>query len=576
MKHLKIIIIVWLLALSTALMGQYNEKDILNQQASQLLAQRQYTQAEQIYRQILDKYPNDLNSILQLLNIYFSLTQTDKAETLLNQYRRNLPEQIYTEQHILLLVMQAKVPEAWQESLAYLNQYGADEYKYRRLAAFYERKGFYDKELVLYRMARRQLNNPELFRLEIANTCLNYRMFGDSIKEYLAYLDKNPVNLFFTNNQLKTILQEDSTLIAVIANYADSSGTQIAKEAYANALLAQKNYARALNIYKQLDVQKLARFADDQAASGNDGIAFEAYAFLDSLEKDVAHQTELRYRMANIKYQSADYAQSRSIVQSALDMPLWKNKNLSYRSTVGVKLRKLMADTCLAMGEPADSARKWLEEAKGFGRDQTEIQEMDLEIARLDILTNNSYAAGNILARITQPKLLESREYLLFLSALLNSQVALADTLMNGYVIKYPASQYANDIIYLMMLTLGLQPQEQGSFFTAVKLLQLNREAGIDTLQTIIAHNNDEELRLLAIEWSIGFSDYGRARELLNHEFEDEVAAEYAELLKLALVNNTAEEQDLAREFLKNKPNSIFSPGFRQRISRLNSSKPNL
>jgi len=68
------------------LFGQYNEREILNQQANQLMAQRQYAQAEQLFKVILDKYPGDLNSILQLLNIYFSLSQTDKAEELLNQY----------------------------------------------------------------------------------------------------------------------------------------------------------------------------------------------------------------------------------------------------------------------------------------------------------------------------------------------------------------------------------------------------------------------------------------------------------------------------------------------------------
>jgi len=558
------------------LQAQYNEREILNQQASQLLVQRQYTQAEQLYKTILDKYPNDLNAILQLLNIYFSLSQNDKAETLLTQYQRQIPAQTYSEQHIQLLVMKAEINDAWRESNAYLELYGYDEYKYRRLASLFERKAFYEQVLELYRQGRNKLNNPDLFRLEIANTSMNYRLFSDAIREYLAYLDKNPVNLFFTNNQLKTILQEDSILISVVKAFADSSSSQSVKEAYANALVSQKDFSTALNIYKQLELSKLARFADEQSAAGNEGIAFSAYAYLDSLEKDPVKQADLRYRMAGIKYREAAYPATIGILQSALDLPFWKDRNWSYRSLVGVKLRKLRAETSLAMGEPADSAKKWLQEAKSFARDQLEQQEMDLEIARLMIMDGDSTGAQKILATVNQAKHSELKEYLGFVSALFDGNVSLADTLMNTFVIRYPASPYTNDTIYLMMLTLGLEGSDQGSFFTAVRLLQLNRKAGLDTLEVIIAHTGDEELRLLAAEWAIGFSDYNRAKAFLASEFSDPVAADYASLLSLAIVNSKEEEQNLAREFLKNKPNSIFSPGFRQRISRLNSTKPNL
>jgi len=570
------LILIVLLLLSTCLLSQYNEREILSQQANQLLAQRQYAQAEQIYNQILDKFPGDVNAILQLLNLHFSLSQTDKAEALLQKYQRNIPAPTYDEQRILLLVMQAKVAESWQASLIFLDTYGHDESKYRRLASFFERKGFYDKVLDLYAMGSKRLGNSELFRLEIANTGMNYRRFDLAIREYLAYLDKNPVNLFFTSNQIKTILQEDSTMIKIVAAIADSSQNQVIKEVYANALLSFKDYATALTIYKQLDPQKTARFAEEQAAAGNDSIAFAAYEYLVAIENDQIKQVGYLYWMAGIKYRDAQYATAKEILHNAIELPLWKDRNLSYRAAVGVKLRKLMADTELAMGANVDSAVVWLEEAKKFARDNSEKQEMDLEIARLMIMTGNQTKADNLLNSITLPNHNELKEYLGFLSAMLFNNVPFADSLMNSFIIRYPGSPYTNDAIYLMMLTLGMQPADQLSFFSAVRLLQLNQKSGIDSLELVFSHNQDEELRLLAVEWAIGFSEFQHAKVLLNYEFKDEVAAEYAELLKLALVNDTAEEQALAREFLKAKPNSIFSPGFRQRISRWSASKPNL
>jgi TolA-binding protein len=556
--------------------AQYNEKDILFQQAAQMLAQRQYAQAEQLYIMVLDKYPNDIATITQLLQIYFALMQTDKAEALLSKYQRVIPAQVYSEQHIQLLVMQAKVSEAWQESLAYLALFNHEEYRYRQIASYFERKGFYDKVLELYQMARVKLNKPEFFRLEIANASMNYRLFEQAIREYLAYLETSPVTLFFTNNQLKTILEEDSTLISVIAGIADSSASAVVKEAYAGALLSRKDYYGALNVYKQLELAKLYRFADDQAASGNDSLAYLAYEYAESLEKDPLKKAELSYRMALISYQRADYAATKALIENNLSLPLWQDRNLAYKSGYAVKIRKLMAETCLAMGSNADSAIVWLEEAKKYARDNTERQETDLEIARLCILKGDVAAATRIIASVKEPALAEKKDYLAFLGALLSNRIALADTLMNDFIIRHPASSYTNDAIYLVMLTLGMQATEQPMFFSAIKLLQMNQVSGIDTLETVFRLNGDEELLLLAIEWSIGLGATERAVEMLNYSFTDPVAAEYTELLKLLMVNDKNEAQRLAREFLKAKPNSIFSPDFRQRISRWSASRPNL
>ncbi|MDY0150842.1 MAG: tetratricopeptide repeat protein [Candidatus Cloacimonas sp.] len=571
--------IIWVIIFCTLAslgLAQYNEKEILFQQAYQMLAQRQYSQAQQLFIQLLDKYPNDLNSILQLLSIYFSLSQTDKAEALIVKYQRVLPSQTYAEQHIQLLLMQAKPIEAWQESMDYLDLYSHDEYKYRFLASFFERKAFYDKVLDLYYMARKKLNNPELFRLEIANTSLNYRLLEPAVREYMSYLEKNPVNLFFTNNQMKTILLEDSTLIKVIGAVADSSSSPVLKELYAGAMLNMKNYAGALNIYKQLDPAKLYRFAEDQAAAGNDSIAFAAYEYAATTETDEVKIADFLFRMAQIRFHSADYSATEVLVKRNLALSFWKDRNLRFRSVVGVRLRKLMADNSLAMGMPADSAIAWLEEAKNYGRDIVEKQEIDLDIARLMIMSSNNNAAEKILKSTNQPKLYEKRDYLGFMAALLSANNALADSLMNEFVIKYPGSPYTNDAIYLNMLTINLEAADQLHFFAAIRLLQLNQKSGLDSLELVFEHSKDEELRLLAIEWSIGFGDFEHAKLLLDYPFTDALALEYAELLKLLLTKDKAEEQRLAREFLKAKPNSIFSPDFRNRITRISSARPSL
>ncbi|MEN6444706.1 MAG: tetratricopeptide repeat protein [Candidatus Cloacimonas sp.] len=572
----KVLLILILFACLSAIYAQYDEKQIITQQANQLLIQRQYAQAEQLFLQILEKYPNDLNSIYQLMNLYFTLSQTDKAEATLNKYQRILPPQTYSELHIQLLVLQANVDTAWQETMRYLETFGEDEFKYRRLATFFERKAFYDKVMDLYTMARNRLGKPDLFRLEMANTALNYRQFEKAIREYMAYTENNPPYLFFTNNQLKTILQEDSSLISVVSAIADSSNSSILKEIYANALIQLQDYKTALDIYKQLEPQKLLRFAEDQSAAGNDSIAFEAYNYLESRETDMVKKMDLLYRLAELKYQERDFSSSEKIILESLSKPFWKDKNLSTRFSVGVKLRKLMADLKLAKNEPVDSVLFWLNEAKKYCRNNLETQEMDVEIARLHILQGDKQSAENILKTINYSNLQEKVAYLNFFNVLLAGETSLADTLMNEFIIKYPDSIYANDAIYLMMFTLNIADQDKNSFYSAIRLLQLNRQSGIDTLEVIFSHNQDEEILLLAIEWAIAFGNVQKAETLLQYDFKDDVASDYAALLRLILVLDPVEEQRIAKEFLKNKPNSVFSPDFRQKINRWAASRPNL
>jgi hypothetical protein len=331
-----------------------------------------------------------------------------------------------------------------------------------------------------------------------------------------------------------------------------------------------------LQIYKQLDLAKLYRFADEQAAAGNDSLAYAAYEFAVGVDKDPTKLIELSYRMAEINFQRTNFQAAKSVIQANLNLPVWKDRNITSRSGYPVKLFKLMAENGLAMGEPADSAIVWIEEAKKYARGSFETQEADLQIARLHILAGNEHKAQAILAKVNDPQIGETKEYLSFLSALLSNKTALADTLMNNFIIRYPSSKYANDAIYLIMLTLGIQPADQATFINAIRLLQMNQISGVDSLETVFAKNGDEELRLLAIEWAIGLGAIEKARELLSYEFKDPVAAEYIELLKMHIINDKNEQQRLAREFLKAKPNSIFSPDFRQRISRWSSSRPSL
>jgi len=559
-----------MLLLVVACYGQYNEKQIMVQQAYQLLAQRQYAQAEQLFLQVLDKYPSDFDSIVQLFNIYIGLAQADKAESLMQKYQRGIPPQMLSEQRVQLLLLKGQIDDAWKECMAYTELY-ANEGAYRLMASYFERKGLFDKSLDLYKSARQKMGRPDLFQMEIANAGLNIRQFDLAISEYLTYLIRNPGNQYFVNNQLKTILQEDSTRIDAIGAIADTCKTNAVKEVYATSLLNINQPQRALEIMKQLGLPNLRVFADNQAAAGNDAIAYDAYAYAATLVNDPINQG-FPTRMMQIKYDQGDYQTAAVIGLEAIS----KADRLRTKSYALVEIYRLMAKVKLALGEPADSAMVWLDKALAINPDLVTRAGVSIDIARLRILSSQYKAAEQNLKKVDLQQYLPQRDYLYFLSALLSGQVSYADSLMHDYLIRYPGSPEANDAMYLMMLTLSLKGGAQTSFFNAFKLLQLNQSPGLDSLIVVMEQSKDEEFRLLAVEWALRLDRNPMAKELLNYTFTDPVTGEYAEYLRLLLSSDKQEEQNLAREFLKNKPNSIYAPDVRQRISRWAAQRPSL
>jgi len=555
--------------------AQFNEREIMSQQAAQMLSFRQYSEAEQLFKQLLSKYPDDLNSVLQLIQIYIQTSQVSKADEILEKYRPNINPDIYSEQRIYIYILQGEQSKAMQLAKSYLNQVNHDQNKYRQIASYFSSRGFYEQELELYQNARTHYKDNDLFGIEIANTAMNYRLYQRAITEYLRYLEQNAQNSYYVSNQCRLILKEDSTMVDVIASYSQKSQNPAIRELYASSLASLKRNREALEIYKTLPIDKFQRFADEQFAAFNDWVAFSAYEQLLLLYTDIIQKNILTYRMALIRYRNNLLPETRLLLQQIIDDPQIQERNLRNRSTVNVDARKLMANLALTTDDVA-SAVQWLNQAKTFARIQSESTAIDIELSRLQLMQENYTAAAAILNGISDPALLPTRDYYIFLSALMQNQVEAADSLMNNYIIQYPASPFVNDSIYLMMLNYDLQDNERVLFFQAFRKRQLQQVESIDILLQLFAVKADEELRIMAAEWAITMAQPQKALDILSYVWTDELIKDYAEVLKLKLSKDVEYEQRLAREFLKQNPNSIFSPNFRQLLNRSSSAKPNL
>ncbi|MDD2422781.1 MAG: hypothetical protein PHT37_01335 [Candidatus Cloacimonetes bacterium] len=571
----KVLLTLLLMLLLLPLLAQYDERQILVQEANQHLVRREYSQAETVFLQILEKYPDDLNSILQLMQIYLNLSASDKAEALLNKYQRTLNQQVYTEQRIQLYILQGQLAQAYQMSEAYLQLGPPNQNKYRLIASYFERRAHFEYSIQIYQKARTEID-ANLFMLEIANASMQLQRYPEALKEYLSFMSNSQNVNLFVKNQIKSIVEQDSSLIALIRQAAKNSESDIILELLASSLLAVKQDSQAMEIYKRLPATYMRGFAKDQLKLQNYVLARAATRHLAETSSQPLQRLGFQFEIAQIFYQEALYDSCATVLDELLDDPFWKVSLMNKRNNLNVSILRLKADNDLARGVNLVQVRQLLQDTKQYSTQALVNQELDLDLARLSILSFDYRGAEAALQRVQVPQLLEKRDYLYFLSAFMQIQSTHADSLMHEYMLKHPGGDFANDIIYLNMLSIGLDDAQKGSFAQSIRELQLFKKAGIDSLKILFDATGDEELLLLAIEWAIGLNDNQRAAKLLEHVFTDALAAEYAQYLGLALISDRKAEIDLAKEFLKSKPNSIFSPRFRQVISRQAMSQVNI
>jgi len=567
MKNRFLILILLLCSFAGLLWGQYDQRQILLQQAQQNFNLRQYTQAENLYRQVLELVPTDQTAILQIINIAYLTGNVDKAQEVLDRYGAYLPPITLLDQQIQILVYRGQAEEAWPKVLQSISMNPKDQNRYRTIASYFERRGFFEYVQRLYQLGRDNFKDPNLFALEYANSALYAQRYELALNEYLGWLERNPANLYFVNNQCKTILEADSNLINTIREKAYNSPGIVLKELLAGVLVQRKDYTAALDVYKKLSPDKLVNFANQQFNSRQDEVAFMAFEYLETIETDIFRKSQYTFNRATIAHRNLDYQLADSLVTVVIQDSLLNLPQNRWRSGVGYSARKLKSELTLSFTHDPAQAIEWLTQAREFTRSNVQIAEIQVETARLNILNEDLEAAKTILNQVRDNNFAEEKEHYLFLIALFENNIELADSLMNEQIIHRPEGKYTNDAIYLMMHLLNLSEASKSHFLASYRTYLLQDHQAIDMLSEIFAEDEEEELMILALQWALEFDLKDKALAILAHDWQDPVAREYSSLLALLLEKSSNEQQRQAREFLKEYPNSVFSPEFRSILS---------
>lgn len=573
----KIVLITLLLIIASLVYAQYDEKAILTQKAQQLGFQRQYTEAEQAWLLILQKYPNDLTSITQLFQLYLQINQAEKADKLVKDYRAAIPDNIRTEYEIQLLVNQAKVTEAWDKSQAYIQLSPKDENRYRILAGYFERKGFYEQTIRIYEQGRTAIGNDKLFRMEIGNSAYNSHLYEKALTEYIVFLETQPGNLFFVSNQLKNIFTDNPELIKQLKGLAKASSSLEVKEAYAISLSRLGKLREALAEYELLPTEKLYAFANEQFANGKDSLAIIAYTTLRNRTPDVNTQGEIYIRLGELYIRLRQFTQADTILANIVDTKNNKVNPLFERKKYALQAYLMLADLALWQNKGVDAVTKIYSEARKYAYQPDDQLEIEYRMIDTYYVNDRITEAETLLDKQNKSKQQDRQLYYSYLIAMAKLNPDKADSLLNDLMIAAPSSKYVNDLMTINILILNLSKSAQSTFYQAYRQKLSHRDSlAIDTLYELSKTSKDEELRVLAADWAFSAGFKVRADSLYSYDWKDEILKEYAALQRSKLQNESGKAENMAQDFLKSNPNSVFSPSFRQILQKAPGGRPSL
>jgi hypothetical protein len=573
----RIILISLLLVMAAFLFAQYDEKAIMSQNAQQLFFQRQYVQAEQAWLQILQKYPNDISAITQLFQLYVQINQLEKAEKLLQDYRAVLPDNIRTEYEIQLYINQAKVTDAWDKAQAYIQLSPKDENRYRMLAGYFERKGFYEQAIRLYEQGRLAIGNSNLFCMEVGNSAYNSHIYDKAMTEYIKFLEAQPGNLFFVSNQLKNILTDNPELITQLKGLAKISVSLEVKEAYAISLSRMGKLKEALSEYELLPTEKLYAFANEQYANGKDSLAIIAYNSLRNRQPDVNTQGEIYIKLGELYTRLRQFAMADSILSNIVDTSNNKVNSIFERRKYALQAFLMLADLAQWQGKDIVSITKLYEDARKYAYQKDDLLEIDYRQIDTYYINDLTSQAEQLLLSQNKNKQPDRFLYYSYLIAMAKLQPEKADSLLNDLIVLAPSSKYVNDLMTINILLMNLSKSTQGSFYQAYRLKLSHRDSlAVQTLSELSKTAKDEELRIVAADWAFSSGLKTMADSLYSFEWQDAILKEYASLQRSKLQNESGKAETMAQDFLKSNPNSVFSPSFRQILQKAPAGRPSL
>ncbi len=293
---------------------------------NQLLNEGKFEEAYEIFSRLLEQNPRSHAMFDRTVNALLSLKRYEEALELCKQRLEQNPDDVNTlvklgeTYHVI-----GQQEEAFATWSRLLEIHPLNINAYRRVADVMNQRRLFRDAIAVYNQARQSLNDPDLFRFELANNYLAVSMFDEAVEEYLEILTLREQLLSQIQRQLLNYDERrlyDTAIIRTeqrLARTRSGSDTDLIYREFLVWLNMERGlYRRALAAARVLDrnsdyqKQSMFRIGRQLRGLGEFELAEQAFRFYLDLEH---HSLQARsFEELSRTYQSwAGYLQERNL-----------------------------------------------------------------------------------------------------------------------------------------------------------------------------------------------------------------------------------------------------------------------
>lgn len=547
--------------------NQPDRRTTLLNQANQLVARRNFERANSIYRNLLDENPNDHTAAAKLIESYFQTSKIEEAAELIQEYEDIFPKNILIRLHATLVIKQGKAEEAYDEVMEYLDSISQNMNRYREMALLFQKNKQYEYAINIFEKMREISNDKQMNARDLANNYQYLGQYDNAISEYVKYLEKNRSYRYYIFNRIKSMLDQDPTIVKVLRKEFEQTNNENIAELYAKSLAYVGENEKALQIYSKLDVNLLRLFAEAQFREGNYSLSKKAFEIYISQEKSVTKKAEAMLTLADVYERLGNLEKSEEILLKIYDNKTLQKRSNYYKSRANSRSRQKLAELSIKMGRDKKIVLKYLEEAGSFALNGKEKQMIELEKVDYLILRGDFKEAEEELARIKTASEIGTEidkmsRYYDFLLAFYQTKPT-ADSLLTEVMISTPENKDVNDIFLLKEIADQMDESQKESLLKAFRLKNIYaEEKAVTLLDSIKKSTTNEYISILQGLWANSQEEINQM--YFEKEFDNEVLNDVAAYFQASIEADPHIKQIMAQEYLKNHPNSVFAPQFRE------------
>ena len=551
----------------------YDEKSIMKKQAERYSTRRKYETANMIYLDLINKFPDDWEIVEDLLNNYLRVSEYEKADELLEKKKEIMPEYNFLRIKIPLLIRNGDTKKAYNLGDKFIDKNRNNVNVYKDLARIFSGSRQYEKSAEILEKVRNVTKDEYLFTLDLARSYQSQELNKRAAREYLKHLERNKHYLHYVMNNLKGILNRDPTVIESVEKFSRQADNKVVSEAYALCLAHLQKFDLALLQYQKLDSIKLLNFAEELTKMKKYEIALKAYQQYEDSVKEPDLQAEAQLAKADIYIELGEFSKAENELNLIYENKKITNSKYRYRTQAAKRARLMLADLAVRLDKPSSVVIDYLQEAAQYSNNQMERKEIKFAVIDYQIKTENLDTAKEQLTDLLKSEeegtdIYKQSLFYTWQIALMQKD-ALADSLLGELILNLPQNRFTTQALYLTQISVSLPKEFHQELFQAWRLrgLYKNKEA-VEVLESIIELTGNDEIQLLAAEWQKNENPQ-KSMFWWESDYENELLNEYSQFMIMENTISDSLRQELITSFLKENPQSIFAPGFRNELNRI-------